>query len=193
MGRRAAASRPPAITSRYPKNILQQNGVHSYLDSSLAAILKRSVLWAFVGGIIGVLLWGVVGGTLGLLYSPDGRLGPLLRLWPISVFWTGMWAVFVAVIAMPIYAVAIAVWLKLIELYPGLDSTTPRQLLASLLLAVPLIVIVTLSFAGWGGPFPLDWVEAVRILPIACISGWGAVYLPRRIVPALRGPLGVRM
>jgi hypothetical protein len=152
-------------------------------------LVKRAVLWALTGSLVGVVLWALVAGTFWLATHPMPTLSETARMWPLSVLGTGFWALFVAAVAAPAYSIVFALWQLLLRRRPDLDATAGRRALAAAGLAAPPAVILTLGFASASG-FPFDWREAAWVFPVSAFTCWGAVYLPRHLVPALRRPLG---
>ena len=152
----------------------------------MLVIIKRSIIWALTGSVIGVVLWAVVGGTVGVLSAPGESVAVMATFWPGAVIWTGFQALVVAAVALPVYVVILAMWQKLLQFRPQLYSSPARQFWSALALSAPVVAVVTLSFGGWSEPFPFRWGEALRVLPIALVSCFWAMYLPRRLLPALR-------
>ncbi|MDQ3519941.1 MAG: hypothetical protein M3466_16265 [Gemmatimonadota bacterium] len=152
-------------------------------------LVKRALAWAVSGSLIGVILWALIGGTLALVYHPSQTLAETLRDWALSVAFTGFWAVFIAAIAAPAYSILFGLWQLVLRRHPYLDATAKRQAIGAFALAAPPAVMLTVGFATSIG-FAFDWQEAAQTFPIAILSCGGAVYLPRRLVPMLRRPLG---
>jgi hypothetical protein len=153
------------------------------------AIVRRAVLWALSGSLLGAALWAIVAGTVWVAMHPMPTASETLREWPWSVFGTGFWAIFVAALAAPAYTVVFAFWQLVLRRHPALDATARRQVLLSLALAAPPVVMLTVGFATAPG-FSVDWREVAWVVPVATVSCWGGVYMPRRLIPALRRPLG---
>jgi hypothetical protein len=152
-------------------------------------LVKRAVLWALASSLLGVVLWAVIAGTVWLAIHPMPTLAETVRAWPLSVAGTGFWALFIGAIAAPAYSVVFSLWQLLLRRRPELDATRARRALTAAGLGTPPVVMLTVGFATTSG-FPFDWREAAWVLPVSAITCWGAVYLPRRIVPSLRPPLG---
>jgi hypothetical protein len=158
-------------------------------EAIVLIILKRSILWAFTGGIVAVVLWSLVGGALALLYSGRPFPADMLRYWPHAVLSNGVGALLVAAIAVPVYVVVLAGWQMLLRVRPEFDATSRRRVWSALVLASPLVAVLALSFAGWVGPSPISWVQAAPILGLALVSCWVGVYLPRLLFRPLRASL----
>ena len=149
-------------------------------------IWKRAALWAGVGSLIGVTLWSAIGGPLWFFsYNPVSVES--LQAIPWIIAGSAVWAVVIGVIAAPVYFIVFAIWQRLAGRWPALDGAMHRSI-ASLAVALPPALLLAHGFASG---ISFDWAVAGRVFPIALLSFWGGVWLPRRLVPSLRPPFGV--
>jgi hypothetical protein len=151
-------------------------------------ISKRALLWAVSGALIGVVVWSVVGGTLSVFHGSQLRFTEALRAWPMSVLYTALWASFIGLVSIPLYFVAFGVWQLYLRAHPAVDYGEHRRAIAALLLAAPMAIAVTWSFGSSFAGF--DWPKAAWIGPLALLSCWSAVWMPRRWFRLLQAPLG---
>ena len=149
-------------------------------------IIRRALVWAATGGLIGVALWSLLAATIDQALAPEPSLAVALRRWPAAILYTAVWAAVVAAIAVPVYAVVFAVWQLLLRRRPSMDVGEARRAGAAFLLGAPVAAIVTWSFGSSFAGF--DWSSVRWIAPVAFLSCWGAVWLPRRWLRGLRGP-----
>lgn len=150
-------------------------------------ITKRSLLWAATGSIVGVLLWSTVGGTMWLVQEAELDVGAMLRLWPVSILYTAFWASIIGLSAVPLYFIVFVIWQVYVRAHPSIDRSERSRAVAAFMLGAPMAVIVTWSFGDSFGGF--QWSEAAWIAPVAFLSCWGAVWVPRRLLGSLRAPL----
>jgi hypothetical protein len=150
-------------------------------------VVRLSALWALSGAATGVVLWSVLGGTVWQLLAPTPSFGSVLRHLPLAILGSAMWAVVIGVVATPAYFVVFTIWQLVVRRWPHLEATPRRRTLAMLGLGAPPTLMLTYGFAS-GVEF--DWQMAALIFPLALVSCWGGVWIPRRLVPALRAPFG---
>lgn len=153
----------------------------------MARILWRSLLWALTGAATGVVLWAVLAGIAWNIRYPAATALSALRDLPLSILGTAFWAIFIGAGSVPLYVALFSVWLVMARSRPALEATGGRRALAAFLAGMPVALTVTHGFASSFRGF--DWWEAAWIGPIALVSCWGAVGLPRRMVPALKRSL----
>ncbi len=150
-------------------------------------IWKRAAFWAGLGSLIGVTIWSVVGGPLWFFYY-NAASAEALQTIPLVIAGSAVWAAVIGAVAAPIYFVVFAVWQHLARRWPALEASAMHRNLATLSVAVPPAMMLAYGFASGIG---FDWGMASRVFPIALLSFWGGVWLPRRLIASLRGPFGV--
>jgi pimeloyl-ACP methyl ester carboxylesterase len=108
----------------------------------------------------------------------DASPSEVLRNLPVAFPFVLFFAVFIGALAMPVYVIVFLVWLLAAKRFPDLERSCARVILLSGALGAPVALTVTLSYS-WTPPFPFAWDQAAVIFPIALVSCWGAVALPR--------------
>ena len=145
-------------------------------------------MWALSGSLIGVVLWSALAAVTWQFYYPPESVRDALVSLPWAFVGAAIWALVIAAVAAPCYAIVFAMWQVCLRRRPELDATARRQAVAALVLGAPPALMLTWGFSTSVG-FPFNWLEAARVFPLAIVSCWGAVWLPRRIIPTLRGQL----
>ena len=75
-------------------------------------------------------------------------------------------------------------YLRLSRRTTVLEKSTLHVLAFTALLALPTAIVVSIEAAEFAGP--VQWVEAVRILPLAFLVPWGALAIPRVAIRRLK-------
>jgi hypothetical protein len=146
--------------------------------------LRIAVLWSAAGCGLAVLLWSVLGGIVWSIRFPEATAVETLRAIPMVILGSAYWALFIGAVAFPCYVAVFAAWIAIVRGYPAFEATPRKQALASCILACPTIAMLTYGFASSTSGF--NWGETALLLPLSALICCLAVWLPRRLVPALR-------
>jgi hypothetical protein len=90
-------------------------------------------------------------------------------------------------LTLPACVIVFFAWLLLVRRRPELESTWARRLLSALLLALPPALLIGV---GFGYPFSdrYLWRTASVMFPVALLSCWVGVWLPRSAMLRRRLP-----
>jgi hypothetical protein len=149
--------------------------------------LRIAVLWAAIASGLAVLLWSVLGGLVWSVRYPGATPAETMRTIPLAILGSGYWALFIGAVALPCYVVVFAAWVAIVRRHPGLEATSRDRALAACVLACPPVAMLTYGFASSSLGF--IWSEAAVVFPLSALSCGLAIWLPRRLVPKLRGSL----
>ena len=149
----------------------------------MLTIPLRGLLWTVTGAATAVVCWSVLGGITWTLRF-RAQDGSALADLPLAIAGSMFWASFVGLVSAVVYLAPFAVWLYLVRDRPALEATAARRWLAALLGSLPASGTVIWSFGESFQGF--NWAEAAWIAPIAVISCWAGVGLPRRWLPKLQ-------
>ena len=136
--------------------------------------------WAFSAALVGTAVWSILNAVVAFAQDPSFS-GAVIGMWGGMIFGGA-----VAVAGILPYWALFTLWGALVARQPRLESTATRIRLAALGLAAPLSLVVFFSFlspVGSLGPF---WRDALLAGPMALLSSWCGIVLPRTVVPRLR-------
>ena len=153
--------------------------------SAPAPVGVRAVIWAAVGSVLGVALWSLVGSAVWLARFADDPFPRVVQQWPFAVIGTAYWAGFIGLVSFPIYTVLLTGWLAIASRWPALEATRRGRAVSSFGLALPVIGSLIWGFGS--SPFGFDWREVSWIAPLAILSAWGALWIPRERLAVLQG------
>jgi hypothetical protein len=151
-------------------------------------ILKRALLWSVVGSLTAVVIWSALGAILWQLKLPHGSIPEVASEIVFAFLSSAMWALIVAAIAAPAYAIVFSAWQLLRGRLPHVSATGLTGAVLSLLLALPAITAIVWSF-GHNDGLSFDWPRVQQIVPLAILSCWGGVWVPQRYLEQLKGVL----
>src|SRR6266853_2054875 len=145
----------------------------------------RAALWTLLAALTGIVLYSLGFATFGqALLGSDAN--PFGWSWFTLLHASAVIAAFVALLTLlPCYLLFL-VWLVITARSSKLESTPLHLAATSLLLALPLVLTVFASYAAPTGSLGPFWSEAFGSVPVVLLSVWGAVLLPRILVPPLR-------
>lgn len=149
--------------------------------------LRLAVLWAAAGSGLAVLLWSVLGGIAWSVRYPGEAPAEMVRSVPFAILGSAYWALFIGAIAFPCYVAVFAVWVRIVRRYPTLEATSRNRAFAACILACPPVGMLTYGFASSSLGF--RWSAAAMVFPLSALSCSLAIWLPRRLIPRLRGSL----
>jgi hypothetical protein len=141
--------------------------------------LWRALLWAIVANLVAIVVWSFL---TALAWPLLRREAPLLsesfRGFFGAFFGASYWASVLTVLTLPACVIVFFAWLLVVRRRPYLESTPARRALAALLLALPPALLIGV---GFGYPFSdrYLWRTALVMFPVALISCWIGVWLPR--------------
>ena len=148
--------------------------------------MRLGVRWAAASAITGAILWPLLAGFADKLVEGHS-LADVLRLWLPILAWLGAFGLMTAAMAFVPYAILLAFWPRVANALPSLERTTGALFLTSGGLALPLVLVVLHSYAS-GSPIGSAgyWAQVQRVMPFVTLTCWGALFLPRLLLPSLR-------
>jgi len=147
----------------------------------------RALLWAIGANLVAIVVWSFL---TALAWPFLRREAPLLsesfRGFFGAFFGASYWASVLTVLTLPACVIVFFAWLLLVRRRPDLESTRGRRVLAALVLALPPALLIGV---GFGYPFSDQylWRTASVMFPVALISCWVGVWLPRAAMLGRRG------
>jgi hypothetical protein len=148
--------------------------------------MRLGVRWAAASAITGAILWTLLAGFVAELIEGHSLI-EVLRDWLPIIAWIGSFGLVTAVFAFIPYAILLSLWPRVAQAFPVLERKTGPLFLATGGLALPAAFVVIHSFAS-GSPIGSGgyWTQVQHVMPFVTLTCWGALFLPRVILPSLR-------
>jgi hypothetical protein len=139
-----------------------------------------TLIWAVLGTAIATVTWAAITGVLVLT---EGRsLGWVPPAFRAGIFYGG----FVALLSLVPYWVLFLFYARLLARRPTIEATVPRFLRTAFWLALPVALVVFISFLEPWSPFGAFWGQALGAGPVALISAWIGIATPRLLIRSWR-------
>jgi hypothetical protein len=142
----------------------------SVLAWTAGAVLSASILWWLLGGV----LYGTFNGApvnLDTIY--------------VSLMWTGSFGLITCIVFAAPYSAVLWLWMTGPPRIRGLEASRRGIVAGTLLLSLPAILVVSLSFGGWPTALPFNWDHFLSALPYVTASAWGGFLVPRLVLRRL--------
>jgi hypothetical protein len=148
--------------------------------------MRLGVRWAGASALTGAILWTLLAG-FGAELVDGHSLADTLRNWLPIVAWIGAFGLVTAAFAFVPYAILLSLWPRIASAFPQVERTKGALFLVTGGLALPLVLVVMHAFAS-ASPFASAgyWAQVRRVLPFVVLACWGALLLPRLLLPSLR-------
>jgi hypothetical protein len=140
----------------------------------MAQRLGRVVLWAFSAALTAAILWVPLAGVGHALAAPrpNGVFVPFLFvLYAFPVGWR------LIAYGTPVLALLFGAWALLCRRRPRWDEARP--------VALSALVLALAASGALAGTFASSWAAFAHLWPFYLLLVWGALALPRWLVPFL--------
>jgi len=137
-------------------------------------------VWAILGAACATGTWAALTAVL------EVARGASLS-WFGSAFVAGLFfGGFVALLFLAPYWSLLLAYAALFARRPGIEQSPRRFLIVAFCFAIPVGLVVFVSFLDPWSPFGAFWSTALIAGPLALISAWCGIALPRLLIPSLR-------
>jgi len=143
-------------------------------------IILGTFLWALLGAVCATLTWATLNGLLAVTRGAD-------ITWFITGFVAGLYfGAFVALLFLVPYWCLLLLYAALLSRRRLDERKTAQFLLVAFSLALPVALIVFISFLDPWSPLGPFWDTAPIAGPMALVSAWAGIVAPRLLIPSLR-------
>ena len=143
-------------------------------------LVLGTFLWAVLGAACATLTWATLNGMLAVTRGVDVT-------WFITGFVAGLYfGGFVALLFLVPYWCLLLVYVALLSRRRINERRTAEFLLVAFSLALPVALIVFISFLDPWSPLGPFWDTAPIAGPMALVSTWAGIVAPRLLIPSLR-------
>jgi hypothetical protein len=142
-------------------------------------LYRVAIVWAFRAVCISTILSITMFTTWEMICNTEPSGGDVIDL--LLFVMLGrlvMNGMYIALAILP-YSILLLLWLQLVRRYPSVEATTMRRFLATLVLALPVIVLIVYCLPLFPGP-SWDQTVGLKLLPLFTLICWRAVWIPRR-------------
>jgi len=147
--------------------------------------IRFGALWAAGASAVGTVLWALLTATVAPVV--DGEpWRQIADLWTVRIWGYIYFGGFVALLAAVPHTVLFGGWLTACEIWPRIEGSTFRRVLACLVLALPFTAFMFNSYAGQPFGMAPSWGTALRALPWVAISAAGGILCTRLMIRQLR-------